>query len=91
MSANIICGKGMPEFLILLNTKGRMYVEELGERTRLSGAWVARIIDRFEAMGIIFTHIEGRKKFIELTPKGVRIAMQVDVVMREIDKLNEML
>jgi DNA-binding MarR family transcriptional regulator len=91
MSANIICGKGMPEFLMLLEKDGRMYVEELGERTGLSGAWVARNIDRFEAMRVIQASVEGRKKFIELTAKGKRVAAQVRVVMGEIAKLEEML
>ena len=88
---NIICGKGVPDFLLMLNENNSMYVEEIGEKTGLSGAWVARTLSELSAAGIVKSQVDGRKKFISLTEKGARVAAQVRAVMVEIAKLEEIL
>ncbi|MDY6769799.1 MAG: winged helix DNA-binding protein [Candidatus Nanohaloarchaea archaeon] len=70
----------------LVRGDGDKYASVLSKEADCTYSHTVKILDQFEENGLIEFTEEGRKKLIELTDRGERLADRMNDLMQEIDE-----
>lgn len=79
-----------PVKILLSLKKGnkRKYASILAREADCTYSHTVSVLDKFEELGLVKFHKEGRKKFIELTEKGEEISEELGQVWDDLSQLD---
>jgi len=74
--------KPVAMLLVLLHSKKVLYASSLSKQVNYTYSHSVKVLSTMEKEGLIFFEKHGRMKVIELTPKGKRVAEEIEKIKR---------
>ena len=73
--------------ILLRDRRRKWYVSALAKEVDTTYPHMVKLIRRFEELGIVKTHKEGRTRYVELTELGDELAHDLEGLYRHLERL----